>query len=89
LRNRFSSGSPVLGLVDFAEIKEFVGHASAMGTLCPNLNAEVDEVHAEQGKLVSFARSASEFVVPEHRASFSLFLSFPIGEFACLDQLGF
>jgi hypothetical protein len=60
-----------------------------MGTFCLNLNAEVDEVHAEQGKVVGFARSASEFVVPEHRASFSSLLSFPIGEFACLDQLGF
>jgi hypothetical protein len=78
----FSSGSPVLGFVHFAEIKEFVGHASAVGTLCLNLNAEVDEVHAEQGKLAGFTRSASEFVVPEHRASFSSLLSFPIGECA-------
>jgi hypothetical protein len=85
----FSSGSPVLGFVHFAEIKEFVGHASAVGTLCLNLNAEVDEVHAEQGKLAGFTRSASEFVVPEHRASFSSLLSFSIGEFACQDQLGF
>jgi hypothetical protein len=53
------------------------------------LNAEVDEVHAEQGQLVGFARSASEFVVPEHRASFSSLLSFSIGEFACQDQLDF
>jgi hypothetical protein len=61
-----------------------------MGTFCLNLNAEVDEVHAEQGKLVGFARSASKFVVPEHRASFSSLLSLIlIGEFACLDQLSF
>ena len=40
-------GSPVLRLVDFTEIKEFVGHASAVGTFCLNMNAEVDEVHAE------------------------------------------